>query len=103
MSFGQYLRHLRNSKKLTLNQLAELSGISNAQISRLEVGKRASPKPETIKKLAPFLGVKYEEMMMAAGYYETEDITDDWIKEIVTAPKSHKEAMRTIWEVLKKL
>ncbi|MFS0655117.1 helix-turn-helix domain-containing protein [Bacillus sp. 179-C3.3 HS] len=70
MSFGAYLRALREDKKLSVNQLAMYSEVSAAGISRIENGKRGIPKPPTIKKLAGALKVPYEEMMQAAGYIE---------------------------------
>lgn len=66
--FGDYLRRLRKERNLSINELAEKSGISNAQISRLENGERGIPKPETIQKIAEALEVPYEEMMVVAGY-----------------------------------
>ncbi|EPY06659.1 immunity repressor protein (phage-like protein) [Paenibacillus alvei TS-15] len=66
--FGVYLRKLREERELGVNQLATMSGVSNAQISRIEKGSRNAPKPETIKKLSKALKVPYEEMMSVAGY-----------------------------------
>lgn len=39
----------RRARKLTVNQLAVYSGISSATISKIENGKRGTPKPATIK------------------------------------------------------
>lgn len=71
--FGQYLRELRVEKGLGINQLATYSGISNAQISRIETGSRGVPKPETIKRLADALKVPYKDMMREAGYLIDQD------------------------------
>lgn len=68
MEFGNYLKELREANDMTVNHLALLSGVSNAQISRIEHGLRGVPKPETIEKLAKALKVPYEEMMKNAGY-----------------------------------
>ncbi|MCY8072278.1 helix-turn-helix domain-containing protein [Bacillus inaquosorum] len=68
--FGQQLRELRRARKLTVNQLAVYSGISSATISKIENGKRGTPKPATIKKLAAVLKVPYENLMAAAGYIQ---------------------------------
>ncbi|MFX3616269.1 MAG: helix-turn-helix domain-containing protein [Sporolactobacillus sp.] len=80
-SFGEYLRHIRESKGLTLNQTAMYSGISAAQLSRIENGKRGVPKPPTIKALSEALKVKYEDLMQAAGYIDEEINNDDSIDE----------------------
>ncbi|KOR93923.1 helix-turn-helix domain-containing protein [Geobacillus stearothermophilus] len=70
--FGSYIRQLREKKGYTINQLSLYSGVSSAQISRIENGLRGVPKPETIKKLSEALGHSYEDLMQAAGY-----ISDD--------------------------
>lgn len=68
--FGQYIKKIREEKGYTLNQVATYSGISAAQLSRIENGKRGVPKPPTIAKLAKALKVNYEELMAVAGYIE---------------------------------
>lgn len=76
MEFGEFLRKVREEKGFSINQLATLSGISNAQISRIESGERGIPKPETIRKLSDALGIAYYDFMKAAGH-----ITNDLIRE----------------------
>lgn len=68
--FGSYLKRLRGLRGFSVNQLAMYSGVSSAQVSRVENGQRAEPKPETIQKLSVALKVPYEELMAAAGYYD---------------------------------
>jgi HTH-type transcriptional regulator, competence development regulator len=70
MNFGTYIKHLRNTAKITQRKLEELSGISNAEISRIETGERKNPSPQTLKAIAPHLGVTYDELMKKAGYIE---------------------------------
>jgi transcriptional regulator with XRE-family HTH domain len=67
-TFGQELRALRRARKLTVNQLAVYSGISSATISKIENGKRGTPKPATIKKLAAVLKIPHENLMATAGH-----------------------------------
>ncbi|MFK4998677.1 helix-turn-helix domain-containing protein [Bacillus sp. N9] len=40
MSFGEYLKQLRKDKSISQRELAEKSGVSNAEISRIETGGR---------------------------------------------------------------
>ena len=54
--FGDRLRELRLKKGLTVTELAELSGMTQPTISRLETGGR-SPSWETVIRLAEALGV----------------------------------------------
>lgn len=66
--FGEILRDLRESKGMSVNQLAMYSRVSSGLISKIENKKRGTPKPETIEKLAKGLKVKYEELMLLAEY-----------------------------------
>lgn len=68
--FGEYMRQLRESKGLTINQLASAAGISGSQISRIENGLRGVPKPATLRKIAEATGIAYEELMNHAGYLQ---------------------------------
>lgn len=68
MSFGEYLKQIRLEKSISQRELAEKSGISNAEISRLESGERQKPSPDALKAIAPILGVTYEDLMDKAGY-----------------------------------
>ncbi|MCZ4693310.1 XRE family transcriptional regulator [Ancylomarina euxinus] len=40
ITFGEYIRKLRNEKELTLTQLAALLGLDSANLSKIENGKR---------------------------------------------------------------
>jgi transcriptional regulator with XRE-family HTH domain len=73
IEFGKYLKGLRESYDISIRELAKLSGVSNSYISQLETGKRGTPKPDILQKLAPHLNVSYEELMQAAGYINTEN------------------------------
>lgn len=70
MNFGEFIKQLRNDKGLSQRELAEKSGISNAEISRIETGERKKTSPITLKAIAPFLGITYEELLKEAGYIE---------------------------------
>lgn len=70
MTFGDYIKSLRNESKLSQRDLAEKSGVSNAEISRIETGERKNPSPITLKAIAPWLGASYKELMQKAGYIE---------------------------------
>jgi transcriptional regulator with XRE-family HTH domain len=72
MNFGQYLRQLRNEKSLSQRDLAVESGISNAEISRIETGERQKPSPDVLRALSPVIGVSYESLMGRAGYLDSQ-------------------------------
>ncbi|NGP56813.1 helix-turn-helix transcriptional regulator [Paenibacillus thiaminolyticus] len=100
-NFGIYLRQLREERELGINQLATISGVSNAQISRIEKGTRNVPKPETIKKLSKALKVPYEEMMKIAGYINDDHQPGELLKEdkqpyYVLTPKDEKDIAKEL-------
>lgn len=68
MNFGEFLKKVREDKSISQRLLAEKSGISNAEISRIETGNRQNPSPDVLRQLAPVLEVPYEVLMEKAGY-----------------------------------
>lgn len=68
MSFGEYLKQLRKEKSISQRELAEKSGVSNAEISRIETGGRQKISPDVLRAIAPILDIPYEELMDKAGY-----------------------------------
>lgn len=68
--FGEYLKKIRKSKKMTIRQLELYSKVSNAYISQLERGDRGLPSPDILKKLSAPLGIEYNDLMIKAGYVE---------------------------------
>lgn len=80
--FGEFLKGLRKNKKLTLSNLAELTGISPSYLSRIERAERNIPNALILKKLASPLGLSPQEMMIAAGYLtrDLENISSDKYK-----------------------
>jgi transcriptional regulator with XRE-family HTH domain len=69
-NIGEYIEQLRIEKGLTQRYLAELSGISNTEISRIEAGKRICPSPAILRALSKALNIEYSELMKTAGYIE---------------------------------
>ncbi|BCG61156.1 transcriptional regulator [Paenibacillus sp. URB8-2] len=82
--FGLFLKRLRESKGLTLSQLASGAGISGSQISRIENGLRGVPKPATLRKIAEAMDVPYEELMEHAGYLRENEQMAESIPEWAT-------------------
>ena len=70
MTLGEYLLKIREDRGLSLRAVSEKSGISIAEISRLENGKRLRPSPEALKALAKALVVDYSDLMKLAGFSE---------------------------------
>lgn len=68
-AIGKYINSLRGKKKMTLEALAKLSGVSPCHISRIEQGLR-NPTALTLRPLAKPLGVSVEDLYRRAGYLE---------------------------------
>lgn len=69
MSFGKYLRKLRKEKSMSQRKLAELAGVTNSTISRIE-SDFVNPDPITLEKLACALNVDKSLLLTKCGYSE---------------------------------
>ncbi len=58
---------VRASHRLTLRQVEEVTGISNAYLSQLETGKIAQPSPNYLYKLAEVYRLPYDLLMEKVG------------------------------------
>lgn len=67
-ALGTYLKSLREVTTLSLRDVQEKSGVSNAFLSQLESGKVKQPSPVVLYKLAQLYGVPYQALMERAGY-----------------------------------
>jgi len=88
MEFGEYLKHLREKKKMSIRKLSTYSGVSAGYLSQIENGGRSTPSPSVIKKLAKGLKTSYEEMMRIAGYINHDHDKDDQPAELTEFLKS---------------
>lgn len=71
MDFGDRLRRLRMSQRLTVRELGRLVGVSGSYITQLE-NKECKPSFSTLKKLAEVLGTSIDVL--------TEDgLPDEWV------------------------
>src|SRR5690242_8808928 len=67
-SFGDGLRTARELRKLSLREVEDATGISNAYLSQLENDKVKKPSPHFLHKLAALYDIQYELLMESAGY-----------------------------------
>lgn len=108
MNFGEKLKALRENKGMTINQLALYSGISAAAISRIETGKRGTPKIQNIRKLAVALKVPYHELLPMAEYIPDLQIHEHELNtidlQILSAVKElSEEKKKFLLEVIKQI
>ena len=69
ISFGQYLVQLREAKSISQRKLAELAGVTNSTISRLE-SDAVKPDHSTLEKLSSALSVDKSLLLTKCGYSE---------------------------------
>lgn len=58
-NLGELLKKLRQDKKLTINEVAEATGLSVSYISRLEGGSRTNPTVDVLVNLSEFYQVDF--------------------------------------------
>lgn len=69
IEFGKYIANLRERAGFeTQAALSKASGVESSTLSRIETGDTKNPNIETLRKLAPHLGVTIEEIMEKLGY-----------------------------------
>lgn len=76
VNFGEQLARLRLlAGYQSRAELAKIIGVDSSTITRLENGE-TSPSVDTLKKLAPVLGIKVRELMFLAGQIDDND--EEW-------------------------
>lgn len=79
-AIGDIIKRLRLKAGFdSLGELFRVSDVTVATLSRIESGNQ-KPSPKTLKKLAPFLKVDHENLMIAAGYLSSDNDPDDEIQ-----------------------
>lgn len=68
-SFGAYIAHLREAKSMSQRRLAEVAGITNSTVSRIEADL-VKPDPSTLEKIATALGEDQTMLFTKCGYSE---------------------------------
>jgi transcriptional regulator with XRE-family HTH domain len=82
--FGEFIKHIRESKNLTLVEVAESAGINHSHLSRIENGERKPPKIATMRKLADAIGISLPTLLEKAGFLESESDESSLIGESQT-------------------
>lgn len=74
-TIGEFIKKVRKSKKMTLVELENLSGVSNSYLSQIENNK-FKPTPEILKKIASGLDLSYNKLLESAGYLQNSENLD---------------------------
>ncbi|GAA2426535.1 hypothetical protein GCM10010191_43830 [Actinomadura vinacea] len=75
-SIGEYIREQRTRAKISLRQLADVSGISNPYLSQIERGLR-KPSAEILQQIAKGLRISAEVLYVQAGILEEREADTD--------------------------
>ncbi|MEM7092704.1 MAG: helix-turn-helix transcriptional regulator [Actinomycetota bacterium] len=74
--FGRFMARARADKGLTAKTLGQLTGVDASTIVRIENGKIASPRPETIASMAEALSLPAADVFARAGYTSPTELPD---------------------------
>lgn len=69
-SIGSILKNSRDLMQLTLRQVEEATGISNAYLSQLENDKIKKPSANVLYKLSNIYGINMNDLLAAVGIIE---------------------------------
>ena len=101
MTFGDFIKEKRMARQINLRKLAELVEIAPAYLSDIEKGKRNSPSPEKMERIAKALELTEEEVItmqdLAAGERRNNVAPD--ISEYVMQHDSVRVALRKAREL----
>jgi len=68
-ALGDYLRDVRNKKRLSLREVGEMVAVSASYLSQIETGERKAGA-ELLRRLAPAYGVPVRDLLELAGYLD---------------------------------
>lgn len=89
MGLGDFIRAKRKQKNWSQRDLAAAAGISNAEISRIEAGKRKEPSTSVLKEIAKALDTPFEELLLEAGVIEkSKNFVDTFLEKHGSEPIS---------------
>jgi transcriptional regulator with XRE-family HTH domain len=66
--FSEYLKMIRLARKMSLRDVENACGVSNAYLSQVEQGKVQKPSPQILHRLADAYLIGYDILMEKAGY-----------------------------------
>ena len=72
-TLGETLKRARSKIKLTLRQIEETSGISNAYLSQLENDKIKMPSANILYRISTIYEIELNDLLIAAGIIEKVD------------------------------
>jgi transcriptional regulator with XRE-family HTH domain len=71
---AEYIKALREARKLSIRGLASKAGLDSGALTRLEQGKVRAPQPDTLAALATALQVPLADLFAMANYLTPHDL-----------------------------
>jgi transcriptional regulator with XRE-family HTH domain len=96
---GQYIIELRKKKGISQRMLANLAGLQNSTISRIEDGSSAKPDPVTLNKIADALDIERTLLLSEFGYT---NIEEDFVAIARKTGELTKEQRNKLYDVFNK-
>ena len=94
-TLGDYLREQRRQARLTLRQLAEMTGVSNPYLSQIERGLR-KPSAEVLQQLAKALRISAETLYVRAGILDVDEHGERSVQMTVLADATLTERQKQV-------
>ncbi|ABC32351.1 predicted transcriptional regulator [Hahella chejuensis KCTC 2396] len=99
-TLGRKLRKLREQQKLSLEQLAMLSGSSKSYLWNLENFESSNPSVEKIDKIATALKVTSEFLLNGSATTPDQGVIDEaFFRKYKSLPEADKKRLRQIVDV----
>jgi transcriptional regulator with XRE-family HTH domain len=95
---GSYIRHQRESARLSLRNLAKIAGVSNPYLSQIERGLR-KPSAEILQAIAKALEISSETLYVKAGILEEREPVEDLESVIARDPHLTAEQRQALIEM----
>jgi transcriptional regulator with XRE-family HTH domain len=103
-SIGEYIREQRQRAKVSLRQLAEVTGVSNPYLSQIERGLR-KPSAEILQQIAKGLRISAEALYVQAGILDDRESDTDVqaaIRADLALSERQKQVLLDIYESFRK-
>lgn len=94
----EYIRQLKKEKKMTSQQISDISGVPKSTIDKILVGSSKDPKLETLRAIANALGCRIEDFLdnplpaktpvEQSDYYLSDEVSK-MAQEIYESPELH--------------
>src|SRR6476620_7786636 len=101
---GEFIREQRETAKISVRELAEVTGVSNPYLSQIERGLR-KPSAEILQQIAKGLRISAEVLYVQAGILEERESETDVqtaIRGDLVLTERQKQALLDIYESFRK-